>query len=244
VSIFGLKKQLGYDERHSQQQKIGLNHVALTIFDLDNTLLAGDSDYLWGQFLAQKGIVDGDFYERENRRFYDDYKAGQLDIYEFLAFSLAPLAKTEPAMLQSLQQEFMQTVIAPIILPAGRELVKKHRDMGNTLLIITATNRFVTAPIAQELGVDNLLATDPEQLNGRYTGRVTGTPTFKEGKVKRLHEWLAATHHSLDESWFFSDSLNDIPLLEIVTYPVAVDPDDTLAQHAEMRGWEIMSLRE
>lgn len=217
--------------------------MALTIFDLDNTLLAGDSDYLWGQFLARKGIVDGDCYERENRRFYDDYMAGRLDIYEFLAFSLAPLAKTEPAMLQSLRQEFMQTVIAPIILPAGRELVEKHRDMGNTLLIITATNRFVTAPIAQELGIDNLLATDPEQLNGRYTGRVTGTPTFKEGKVKRLHEWLAATHHSLDESWFFSDSLNDIPLLEVVTYPVAVDPDDTLAQHAEMRGWEIISLR-
>ena len=217
--------------------------MALAIFDLDNTLLAGDSDYLWGRFLARKGIVDGDVYERENLRFYEEYKAGQLDIYEFLSFSLAPLAKTEPALLQSLHREFMQTDIAPIILPAGRELLQKHRDMGDTLLIITATNRFVTAPIAEELGVENLLATEPEQLDGRYTGRVTGTPTFKEGKVKRLHEWLAATHHSLDGSWFFSDSLNDIPLLEIVTHPVAVDPDDTLAQHAEMRGWPIMSLR-
>ena len=218
--------------------------MALAIFDLDNTLLAGDSDYLWGRFLARKGIVDGETYERENQRFYDDYKAGQLDIYEFLAFSLAPLARTEPAQLQSLQQEFMQNDIAPIILPAARELLQKHRTRGDTLLIITATNRFVTAPIAEALGVDNLLATDPEQIDGRYTGRVTGTPTFKEGKVKRLHEWLAATHHNLEESWFYSDSLNDIPLLEIVTYPVAVDPDETLAQHAEMKGWEIMSLRE
>ena len=218
--------------------------MALAIFDLDNTLLAGDSDYLWGRFLARKGIVDGETYERENQRFYDDYKAGQLDIYEFLAFSLAPLARTEPVQLQSLQQEFMQNDIAPIILPAARELLQKHRTRGDTLLIITATNRFVTAPIAEALGVDNLLATDPEQIDGRYTGRVTGTPTFKEGKVKRLHEWLAATHHNLEESWFYSDSLNDIPLLEIVTYPVAVDPDETLAQHAEMKGWEIMSLRE
>ena len=218
--------------------------MALAIFDLDNTLLAGDSDYLWGRFLARKGIVDGETYERENQRFYDDYKAGQLDIYEFLAFSLAPLAKTEPDILQSLQQEFMQIDISPIILPAARELLQKHRARGDTLLIITATNRFVTAPIAEALGVDHLLATDPEQIDNRYTGRVTGTPTFKEGKVKRLHEWLAATHHSLDGSWFYSDSLNDIPLLEIVTYPVAVDPDETLAQHAEMKGWPIMSLRE
>lgn len=218
--------------------------MALAIFDLDNTLLAGDSDHLWGQFLASKGVVDGVAYARENQRFYEEYQAGQLDIYEFLAFSLKPLAETEPQQLEQLHREFMQTRIKPIILPAARELLTKHRQQGDTLLIITATNRFVTEPIATELGVDSLLATDPEKLDGRYTGRVTGIPCFKDGKVKRLDAWLASTHHSMAGSWFYSDSLNDIPLLERVDNPVAVDPDETLEQHAEMRGWPIISLRQ
>ena len=218
--------------------------MALAIFDLDNTLLSGDSDHLWGQFLARQGIVDGESYEKENQRFYDEYKQGQLDIYEFLTFSLKPLADNAPATLDRLHREFMTSQIKPIIPRKSRELLTKHRDQGDTLLIITATNRFVTEPIATELGVDHLLATDPEMLDGRYTGRVTGIPCFQEGKVKRLDAWLAGTHHSMEGSWFYSDSLNDIPLLERVDNPVAVDPDETLAGHAEMRGWPIISLRD
>jgi len=218
--------------------------VALAIFDLDNTLLTGDSDHLWGRFLAAKGVVDGAAYEKENQRFYDEYKLGQLDIYEFLAFSLQPLADMEPDTLDRLHREFMASQIVSIIPRKSRDLLDKHRQQGDTLLIITATNRFVTEPIAKELGVEHLLATDPEMLDGRYTGRVTGTPCFKEGKVKRLNVWLANTHHSMEGSWFYSDSLNDIPLLEQVDNPVAVDPDETLAQHAEMKGWPIISLRD
>lgn len=218
--------------------------MALAIFDLDNTLLDGDSDHLWGQFLASQGIVDGEAYERENQRFYDEYKAGQLDIFEFLAFSLKPLADTDPDTLGQLHQRFMHSHIMPIIDRKSRELLDKHRQQGDVLLIITATNRFVTEPIAKELGVEHLLATDPEMLNGRYTGRVSGIPCFQEGKVKRLDAWLASTHHSMQGSWFYSDSLNDIPLLERVDHPVAVDPDETLAQHAEMKGWPIISLRD
>lgn len=218
--------------------------MALAIFDLDNTLLQGDSDHLWGQYLAQKGVVDGEFYERENQRFYDEYKAGQLDIYEFLAFSLKPLSELDPEQLQQMHAEFMQQHILPIISNETRKLLDKHRQQNDILLIITATNRFVTEPIAMELGIDNLLATDPEMLNGRYTGQVTGIPCFKEGKVKRLDAWLANTRYSMQDSWFYSDSLNDIPLLERVDNPVAVDPDDTLAQHAEMKGWPIISLHD
>lgn len=217
--------------------------MALAIFDLDNTLLGGDSDYEWGRFLASKGIVNADEYERENQRFYDEYKAGELDIFEFLTFSLRPLAETDPAKLNAMHQEFMQSRIMPIILPAARALIQKHQSQGDTLMIITATNRFVTEPIAEELGIPHLLATDPEIINGRYTGQVAGTPCFQDGKVTRLHAWLANSDETLEESWFYSDSHNDIPLLELVTHPVAVDPDETLEQHAEMKGWQIMSLR-
>ncbi len=218
--------------------------MQLAIFDLDNTLLAGDSDYLWGKFLAGQGIVDADFYERENQRFYEEYKAGQLDIFEFLTFSLQPLTEHPLATLTALHQAFMQACIRPIITPAARRLLARHRDNGDILLIITATNRFITAPIAEELGVPHLLATDPEMRNGRYTGRVEGTPCFREGKVERLHAWLKQTGHNLANSWFYSDSHNDLPLLEMVTHPVAVDPDETLADHAAAKGWPIISLRE
>jgi len=217
--------------------------LSLAIFDLDNTLLGGDSDYLWGRFLAERGVVDGDAYERENHRFYLEYQAGTLDIREFLAFSLRPLAETEPTRLAELRHEFMRERIEPIILPAARSLLAKHREAGDALLIITATNRFVTAPIAEALGVDDLLATDPEYRNGRYTGQVSGTPCFREGKVERLNQWLHRTGANLAESWFYSDSHNDLPLLELVTHPVAVDPDETLAAHAEQRGWPVLTLR-
>ncbi len=217
--------------------------MALAIFDLDNTLLAGDSDYLWGQFLVQQQLVDGDWYEQENRRFYEAYQQGELDINAFLSFSLKPLTKMSMTRLQELHQRFMQQYIEPIILPKAEALLDRHRQAGDFLLIITATNRFVTEPIASRLGVDDLLATEAEIINGHYSGQPSGIPCFQEGKVLRLNSWLAQTRHDMQGSYFYSDSRNDIPLLEAVTHPVAVNPDDTLAQHAEMRGWEIMSLR-
>lgn len=218
--------------------------MSLAIFDLDNTLLAGDSDYLWGRFLAEEGFVDGEAYERENLRFYEEYKAGTLDIHEFLAFSLRPLAEHEPEVLQALHRRFMDSRILPIITQDARDLIARHRAQGDYLLIITATNRFITGPIAQALGVDEMLATEPESKGGRYTGRVSDVPCFREGKVTRLQQWLARSGMNLAGSWFYSDSHNDLPLLEMVEHPVAVDPDENLAAHAEARGWPIISLRE
>ena len=217
--------------------------MSLAIFDLDNTLLNGDSDYLWGQFLVEQGLVERDYFESENQRFYDEYKAGVLDIYEFLAFSLKPLSEHPLAELRRWHEKFMQEKIDEIMLPAAEVLLERHRERGDYLMIITATNSFVTRPIAARLGIDTLLATEPEILDNRYTGRVAGTPTFREGKVERLRQWLAGSSHDLEESWFYSDSLNDLPLLEMVSYPVAVDPDETLEQHARMKGWPVMTLR-
>lgn len=215
----------------------------LAIFDLDNTLLSGDSDHLWGQFLIEQKLVERAAYERENDRFYGQYRAGTLDIYEFLRFSLRPLAQHPLEVLLAQRQRFVREKILPIIPQASRDLLQQHRSAGHTLLIITATNHFITEPIAAELGVDDLIATDPEFKHGRYTGEVAGIPSFREGKVKRLEHWLAQRGANLAQSWFYSDSHNDLPLLERVTHPVAVDPDDTLAQHATMKGWTIISLR-
>jgi len=221
----------------------GESTLSLAIFDLDNTLLGGDSDYLWGRFLVEQGIVDAAYYERENQRYYDEYKAGQLDIYEFLRFSLAPLAKHDLETLCRWHLQFMAEKIAPVMLPKARELLEKHRTQGDFLLIITATNRFVTAPIAEALDVDDMLATEPEFKDGRYTGEVTDVPCFQQGKVVRLEKWLAKTGMNLAGSWFYSDSHNDLPLLEMVDHPVAVDADDTLSDHAEQKGWPQISLR-
>ena len=218
--------------------------MPLAIFDLDNTLLAGDSDYLWGVFLAERGIVDPDHYERENERFYREYKEGRLDIYEFLRFSLAPLARHSPADLARWRAAFLAEKIEPIILPKARELVGRHRAAGDLLLIITATNSFVTAPIAARLGIPHLIATEPALRDGRYTGEVDGVPSFREGKVLRLEQWLEAQGATLAGSSFYSDSHNDIPLLERVDHPVAVDPDPALADLAAVRGWRILSLRD
>jgi len=218
--------------------------VALAIFDLDNTLLAGDSDYLWGRFLVDQQLVDGDYYERENQRFYDEYKRGRLDIHEFLAFSLKPLTEHSPEKLAELHRQYMATVIEPLITDSSRQLLARHREAGDYLLIITATNRFITEPIARKLGVDDLLATDPEMIDGHYTGRVAGIPCFRDGKVARLEQWLKQTGQNLADSWFYSDSHNDLPLLEQVNHPVAVDPDETLADHAASKGWPIISLRQ
>ncbi|HEY9199323.1 MAG TPA: HAD family hydrolase [Gammaproteobacteria bacterium] len=218
--------------------------MALALFDLDNTLLGGDSDYLWGRFLVEQGIVDGESYERENRAYYEQYKAGTLNIQEFLAFSLRPLAQHPTERLHAWRDEFIARLIDPIILPDARALVERHRAQGDTPVIITATNRFVTAPIAARFGIEHLIATEVEMDGARYTGRSTDIPCFQGGKVQRLRQWLEAQRADLAGSWFYSDSHNDLPLLEQVEHPVAVDPDDTLAQHARMRGWPIMSLRQ
>lgn len=217
--------------------------MALAIFDLDNTLLAGDSDYLWGVFLAERGVVDGEAHARENERFYREYREGRLDIFAFLRFSLRPLRENDPEDLLRWRADFVREKIEPIILPAALDLIGEHRARGDTLLIITATNELVTAPIAERLGVPHLIATVPEQRDGRYTGEVAGVPSFREGKVERLEAWLRHTGADLAGSSFYSDSHNDIPLLERVDRAVAVDPDQPLERHARARGWPVISLR-
>jgi len=218
----------------------------LALFDLDNTLLAGDSDYEWGQFLCDQGVVDRAAYEAQNRQYYEQYKAGTLDIHEFLGFALRPLANHSAAELERWHAQFMRARILPMITPAARTLVRRHLQAGELCALITATNSFVTAPIAREFGIEHLIATEPEQRNGRFTGRVAGTPCFRDGKLVRLNQWLAGLGRRLADfktSTCYSDSQNDLPLLERVTRPVAVDPDEILAREAAHRGWERISLR-
>jgi HAD superfamily hydrolase (TIGR01490 family) len=217
--------------------------MALALFDLDNTLLDGDSDYLWGCFLVEHGSVDGESYRSENQRFYNQYLQGSLDIYEFLRFQLKPLATHTRSQLERWREKFLREKIEPILLPKARDLLEQHRARGDELLIITATNRFITEPIARRYGVSHLLATEAEIVDGEYTGGISGTPCFQTGKVERLHAWLDQNHQDLNGSWFYSDSHNDLPLLEQVDHPVAVDPDDTLKSHAQRLGWPIISLR-
>jgi len=217
--------------------------MPLALFDLDNTLLAGDSDYLWGCFLVDRGMVDRALYEQANERFYQQYAEGRLDIHEFLNFALQPLAEIDAEILRSLHREFMEASIRPIMNAAGRKQIEKHRRNGDHPVIITATNSFVTGPIAEAFGVPDLIATEPEQISGRYTGRVAGTPCFQRGKIERLHAWLNTSGMNMAGSWFYSDSHNDLPLLEAVAHPVAVDPDPQLRAIAEQRGWQITSFR-
>ncbi|AXQ27433.1 HAD family hydrolase [Solimonas sp. K1W22B-7] len=218
--------------------------MKLAVFDLDHTLLAGDSDYLWGQFLVEQGHVDAAAYERENRRFYEEYQAGTLDILQFCAFSLKPLSQHPMALLQEWRRQFLREKIEPIIAAGAPALLERHRAEGATLLITSATNRFVTEPIAALLGVPHLLATDPEIRDGRYSGQVAGLPNFQGGKVTRLREWLAAQPQPYTHMIAYSDSRNDIPLLEMAQQAVAVDPDDVLRAEAQRRGWQVISLRE
>ena len=218
--------------------------MSLAIFDLDNTLISIDSDHAWGEFLLEQGAVDPVAYREANERFMADYNAGTLDMAAFLEMALKPLAENTPEQLAAWHQQFMVSKIEPNILPKAEELLARHRTKGDTLLIITATNRFITAPIASRLGVDDLIAVDPEIVDGRYTGRVEGTPSYREGKVTRLKQWLEGQEFTMDGAWFYSDSHNDLPLLEQVEHPVAVDPDDTLRKVAEERQWRIMSLRD
>ena len=215
----------------------------LVLFDLDNTLLAGDSDFEWAQFLIEQQVLDREVYEARNHDFYEQYKSGTLDIHEFLDFQLKPLSRHPRAQLDGWHREFMERKIRPLVRDKAHALVAQHR--GDLCAVITATNSFVTAPIAREFGIAHLIATEPECRDGEFTGGVDGIPCFREGKVARLDAWLAARGESLgsfSESWFYTDSLNDLPLLERVTHPVAVDPDPTLRTHARHQGWRVMSL--
>jgi len=217
--------------------------MALALFDLDNTLLSDDSDFLWGCFLVDKGLVDKSTYDEANQRFYAEYKQGTLDIFEFLAFSLKPLTQFSMQELRVLHNEFMEKHIKSAMTPKGAAQIQQHRDKGDFTVIITATNSFVTGPIAKAFKVDQLIATEPEIIDDRYTGQVAGTPCFQGGKITRLNQWLESTSHNLEGSTFYSDSHNDISLLERVTSPVAVDPDDELKAIALERNWEICSFR-
>ncbi len=218
--------------------------MSLAIFDLDNTLIADDSDYLWGQFLVDQGLVDKSCYESANAKFYEDYKQGSLDIIEFLSFSLKPLAEHNPEQLYQWRAQFIEQAIKPLLLDAAKQLIAKHKDRGDTLLVITATNRFVTEPIVELYGIENLLATTPAFSNGRYTGGFEGIPCFQEGKVKLLKVWLENSTETMEDSWFYSDSHNDLPLLRLVDHPVAVDPDQKLTEFANASNWPIISLRD
>jgi HAD superfamily hydrolase (TIGR01490 family) len=217
--------------------------LSLAIFDLDNTLLRGDSDHAWGEFLVEQGAVDAARFKLDNDRYYAAYLEGTLDIFEFLEqHQLRPLARFDRATLESWRDQFMQHKILPLITPAARALVEQHRVRGDTLLIITATNSFITAPIAAEFRIPHLIATEPEQIDGRFTGKVAGTPSYREGKVERLATWLSDQHQDLSGSWFYSDSHNDLPLLQEVDHPVAVNADPTLAAYARQQGWPSIHL--
>lgn len=218
--------------------------MRLVLFDLDNTLLAGDSDFEWAQFLIEKGVLDREVFDARNRQFFEAYKAGTLDIHEFLDFQLKPLSRHSRAELDAWHAEFMEQKVRPMITRKARDLVESHK--ADARVVITATNSFVTWPIAREFGIENLIATEPEEVNGEFTGRVKGDPAFRDGKVKRLNAWLAehgVEWNKLQETWFYSDSLNDLPLLNMVSHPVAVDPDETLKEHALANDWRVISLR-
>ncbi|AOY92813.1 phosphoserine phosphatase [Cupriavidus sp. USMAA2-4] len=221
----------------------------LALFDLDHTLLPTDSDHEWGRFLVRLGVVDEDTYRRKNDEFYGQYKAGTLDIQAFLRFALAPLAANPRARLEEWRSRFMHEVIEPVITPQARALVYKHLETGDLCAVVTATNSFVTAPIAAAFGIPHLIATEPATADGRpdgqFTGEVAGVPSFREGKITRVENWLEALGHNwgnFDATTFYSDSANDLPLLEKVSEPVAANPDDRLRHHAAAAGWRIMDL--
>lgn len=220
--------------------------MQLAIFDLDNTLLAGDSDYQWGQYLIEIGVLNAAEHSAANEQFYADYKVGKLDIVAFLAFQLKPLSQYPRTQLDAWRAEYMAQKVRPMMTQKAHDKIAQHRAQGDQLLIITATNSFVTRPIASAYGIQELIGTDPEEINGQFTGNIAGIPSFKEGKITRLMQWLEArgeTLQSYSASWFYSDSQNDLPLLGVVDHPVAVDPDPVLKAHAEAHGWPVISLR-
>ena len=217
--------------------------MKLVLFDLDNTLLDGDSDYEWAQFLIEKEILDRDEYESRNQDFYREYQNGTLDIVEFLDFQLRPLSEYSRAQLNQWHEEFMKVKVHPMITQVARDLVLQFS--GDLVAIVTATNSFITRPIADEFGIEHLIATEPEEIEGEFTGNVVGEPSFREGKVSRVNQWLNAIDLSLtsfEETLFFSDSINDLPLLDVVQTQIAVNPDPKLLDHARLKGWEVLQL--
>ncbi|MCB1744431.1 MAG: HAD family hydrolase [Gammaproteobacteria bacterium] len=216
--------------------------MTTAIFDLDNTLLGDDSDYLWGHYLVTIGVLD-EAYDLQNQRYLEAYRNGTLDVDEFLQFQLAPLARHAPGQLCQWRAAFLAECIRPLLLPKAMTLVEAHRVMGHNLLIATATNSFITRPIVEYFGIDALIATEPEMLNGRYTGRVDGIPCMGEGKRRKVEAWLAARDLDPGACTFYSDSRNDMPLMKVVGRPVATDPDEMLRRHAWQHGWRIVSLR-
>ncbi|GKT12030.1 MAG: hypothetical protein ISEC1_P1004 [Thiomicrorhabdus sp.] len=217
--------------------------MALAIFDLDNTLIGNDSDFLWGEFLVANNYVDAEFFAEQNAQFYEDYKAGSLDIMAYQRFALKPLSEQSMETLADWHAQFMQAYIEPIILPKAQALVDEHKSKGDRVMIITATNTFITRPIGERYGITELLGTEGEVKDNRYTGEVAGVPTFQAGKVTRLNEWLKQEDESLQGSYFYSDSHNDLALLEIVDFPVVVDADETLQKIAKEKQWTAISLR-
>ncbi|MDP1659906.1 MAG: HAD family hydrolase [Methylotenera sp.] len=218
----------------------------LALFDLDNTLLAGDSDYNWSLFLISEGLLDAKTHHERNEQFYLDYKNGCLNITEFLKFQLKPLSQHSKKFLDELHLKYMQKVIRPMMTQKAQDLVDKHKQAGDLCVVITATNSFVTKPIATAYGIEHLIGSDPEMVNGEYTGGVTGVPTYKEGKVIRINQWLEARGQQLPDfetSYFYSDSHNDLPLMNLITDPVAVDADEILTAYAKQQGWPQISLR-
>lgn len=216
--------------------------MTLALFDLDNTLLSGDSDYEWGQFLVQKKLVDAKAYEIANLRFYEQYKQGVLDIYEWSAFTFQPLSEHSMEELALLHKEYMQQVIQPFMGDIAKSVIEHHGQQGHTLMVITATNSFITRPIVEAFGIEHLIATESKIINERYSTEIEGIPSFNHGKVKRLDAWLKQNNESLQGSYFYSDSHNDLPLLEKVDHPIAVDPDEKLTEIAKQRGWKITSF--
>lgn len=217
--------------------------MSLAIFDLDNTLLMGDSDHAWGEFLVTQGLVNADQYRKTNDYFYQQYQLGTLDVIAYQTFVLAEIKDRPLEEVYGWRAQFMAEVIEPMILPKAETLVAQHRERGDQLLIITATNDFITAPIAQRFGIDALIATQAELHNGAYTGNIVGTPSYQQGKIVRLDAWLQGNGTDMKDAWFYSDSHNDLPLLKWVDNPVAVDPDDRLRDFAKQQNWDMISLR-
>ena len=217
----------------------------LTLFDLDNTLLNGDSDHAWGEFLIYKGLVAENNHRERNDQFYEDYRNENLDLNAYVAFTIKPIINLSEEQRTNLHKEFMTFAINGAILPKAKKLVREHKSRGDFCVIITATNNYITAPIAQNFHIDLLLATDLEIENGYFTGMISGIPCYREGKLDKLKQWLENSNgiHSLANSTFYSDSINDLPLLEAVQNPIAVDPDDALLQVSQKRGWKVISLR-
>ncbi|MDA7691123.1 HAD-IB family hydrolase [Methylophilaceae bacterium] len=218
----------------------------LAIFDLDNTLLDGDSDYNWGIYLVKKGYLDEEEYKVKNQKFFEEYQHGKLDIFAFAEFQFQFLKNNTRKFLNDVRSDYIDEIIKPMVLKKAVDLVNQHKEVGDSLLIITATNSFITKPIGELFGIENLIGTDPEERLGEFTGKVKGTPSFKEGKVSRLFDWLDARDFKLtdfEKTFFYSDSHNDLALLEVVTNPVVVNGDKILLEKAQEKNWPTLNLK-